>query len=243
MKKKIPIAVWKEIQPLIDEHRQLFKPLKTEKFAFHLLDLDPESDFYFQCNFQDQSGRFNIKYKPVNSSHVLEQTETQVELKALVSRVSSWANVLKEYIETPTFYDDPILQQYQDEFFKDLEIDEPDADTKPFDFTRQLYLDQYISNIKGLLTEYKESATTEQIIEINSIESDCDNLRQDITIISKNEAVKRISKIWAKGRKYGLELIKDMLKEFKKEAVSWIAKKMLENPEGLFNTIKGLLNN
>lgn len=241
MKKKIPIAVWQEIQPLIDEHRQLFKPLRTDKFAFHLLDLDPESDFYFQCNFQDSSGRFNIKYKPLNTSHVLEQTESQVELKVLVSRVSAWANVLREYLETPTFYDDPILQQYEDEFFEDFEMDELDADTIPFDFKRQLYLDKYVSDIKGLLNRYKETASDEQILEIKSIESDCDNLRQNITVISKNEAVKKLSKIWAKGRKYGLEMIKDMLKEFQKEAVSWVAKKMIENSESLFNSIKGLL--
>ena len=112
MKKKIPIAVWQEIQPLIDEHQQLFKPLKTDKFAFHLVDLDPESDFYFQCNFQDSSGKFTVKYKPVNSSYVFEQAESQIDLNVLTARISSWANVLKAYSETPTFYDDPIIQAF-----------------------------------------------------------------------------------------------------------------------------------
>jgi hypothetical protein len=242
VKKKIPITVWQKIQPLIDEHRQLFKPLKTKDFAFHLVDLDKDSDFFFECTFQDEKGNFIIKYKPVDADHVTIG-HVAVSLDTLVEKITSWADVLKSYSETPTFYDDPILRQYEDEFFKDLEIDEPDANDKPFDFARQLYLDKYISNVKELLNECKETATDEQILEIKSIESDCDNLRQDITIISKNEAVKRLSKIWAKGRKYGLELIKDMFKEFKKEAISWIAKKMIENPEGLFNTIKGLLDN
>jgi hypothetical protein len=242
VKKKIAIAVWQEIQPLIDEHRQLFKPLRTDKFAFHLLDLDPESDFFFQCEFQDHNGHFKIHYKPLNKNRIQPIDESGIELKTFVNRMTLWADVLKTYSETPTFYDDPILQQYEDEFFKDLEIDEPDADEKPFDFTRQLYLDKYISNIKGLLDKYKETATDEQIIEIESIESDCDNLRQKITIISKNGAVKYLAKIWAKSRKYSLELIKDMLKEFKKEAVSWIAKKLLENPEGIFDKIKGFLD-
>lgn len=242
MKKKIPIAVWQKIQPLIEQYKQLFTPLKTEKFAFHLIDIDKDSDFYFKCQFQDTNGKFIINYKPVNSHYVLSQEEN-VDLDTLAKRISLWADILKSYTETSTFYDDPIIQQYEDEFFKDFEIDEPDADNKPFDFTRQLYLDQYISNIKGLLNEYKEIATEEQLIEISSIESDCNNLRQEITIISKNEAVKRLSTIWAKGRKYSLELIKDMFKEFKKEAISWIAKKMFENPESLFNSIKGLLEN
>jgi hypothetical protein len=242
VKKKIPIAVWQKIQPLIEQHQQLFKPLKTDKLAFHLIDLDPESDFYFKCQFQDANGKFIITYKPVNAHHVLSQEES-VDLDTLSKRLSSWADVLKSYADTPTFYDDPILQQYEDEFFKDFAMDEPDSDTKPFDFTRQLYLDQYISNIKELLNDYKETATDEQILEIKSIESDCDNLRQDITVISKNEAVKKLSKIWAKGQKFGLDLIKDMLKEFRKETITWIAKNMLENPEGLFNKIQILLDN
>ena len=242
MKKKIPITVWQKIQPLIDEHRQLFKPLKSKDFAFHLIDLDKDSDFFFECAFQDEKGNFIIRYKPIDADRV-SIAHISVNLDTLVEKITSWADVLKTYIETPTFYDDPILQQYEDEFLKDLEIDELDADEKPFDFARQLYLDRYISNIKGLLAEYKENATQEQKIEIISIESDCDNLRQGITIISKNDAVKKLSKIWAKGRKYSLELIKDMLKEFEKEAISWIAKKMFESSEGLFNTIKGLLDN
>jgi hypothetical protein len=241
VKKKIPITVWQKIQPLIDEHRQLFKPLKTKDFAFHLVDLDKESDFFFECAFQDEKGNFVIKYKPV-SADMVSIGHTTVGLDALVEKISSWAAVLKLYVETDTFYDDPILQAYEDEFFKDLKIDEPDADTKPFDLTRQLYLDKYISTIKGLLTEYREKATDEQKLDIEDIEADCDSLRHDINIVPKNEAVKRLSVIWAKSRKYSLDLIKDILKEFRKEAVSWIAKKMIESPDGFFNTIQGLLD-
>jgi hypothetical protein len=40
-----------------------------------------------------------------------------------------------------------------------------------------------------------------------------------------------------------LDLIKEMLKEIRKEAISWIAKNVIENPAGLFNTIQGLLGN
>jgi len=241
VKKLIPFAVLDKIQPIIDQHKELLKVVKDPKFSFSFKDIDPDSAFYFNVHHSDSNGKYRIDYKPVNEESVSSHS-TAVDISGVVQLFTNWVQILDEYAKLQTIYDDPILQIYEDEFFKDLVIDEPEADTNPFDFTRQLYLDQYISNIKGLLNDYKETATDEQILEIKSIESDCDNLRQNITIISKNEAVKKLSKIWAKGRKYGLELIKDMLKEFKKEAVSWIAKKMLENPEGLFNTIKGLLD-
>ncbi len=188
----------------------------------------------------DNNGRHRIEYKPINEESV-SANSTISNINEVVQQFSSWINILNKYAKLQTIYDDPILRQYEDEFFKDLQVDEPDAFIKPFDFKRQLYLVNYISNIIGILNEYKDTATSQQILDIESIESDCENLEQSITIISKNEAVKKLAKIWAKGRKYSLELIKDLLKEFKKETVSWIAKKMLENPEGLFNTIKGLL--
>jgi hypothetical protein len=241
VKKLIPFAVLDKIQPIIDQHKDLLKVVKDPKFSFSFKDSDSDSDFYFRVHHRANTGKHQIDYKPISEESV-NQHSTEADINEVVKQFTNWVKILEKYAKLQTIYDDPILQQYEDEFFKDLEIDEPDADEKPFDFARQLYLDQYISNIKGLLNDYKERATDEQILEIKSIESDCDDLRQNITIISKNEAVKKLSKIWAKGRKYGLELIKDMLKEFKKEAVSWIAKKMLENPEGLFNTIKGLLD-
>ena len=231
-----------KIQPIIDQHKNLLKVVTDPRLSFSFKDSDTTSDFYFKVYHRANNGKHQVDYKPINEESVSPHT-TETDIEGVVKLFASWTKILDKYAKLQTIYDDPILQQYEDDFLKYLEIDEPGADVKPFDLTRQLYLNQYVSNIKGLLTEYKKNATEEQIFEIESIEMDCDNLQQSITIIPKNETVRKLAKIWAKAQKYGLDLIKDLLKDFKKEAVSWIAKKMLENPEGLFSTIEGFLVN
>jgi hypothetical protein len=244
MKKLIPFAVLNKIQPLIDEHSNLLKVVIDPNFSFWFIDADSDSDFYFKVNHRiDSNGKHKIEYKPVNQDSV-SASAIETDIAGVVQVFSAWIDILDKYAKIQTVYDtDPILQQYQDEFFNELKIDEPDADSKPFDFTAQLHLDIYLKNIKGLLTDFKKSASDEQKFAIASIELDCDHLHHDIPLISKNETLKRLSKIWAKGHKYSLDLIKEMLKEIRKEAISWIAKNVIENPAGLFNTIQGLLGN
>jgi hypothetical protein len=236
VKRKIPVAVWQKVQPLIDKNNKLFKPVRTDKYALLLEDIIEESDFYFRSGLMDSSDRFPIEYKPVSMTDIKAVTET-VNLETLAARIVQWADVLKAYEETPTFYDDPIEKQYEDEFYAEIEILEPDADTKPFNFPQQLIILKYVEIISNILLQVDDNISEDDNYQLRLIEADCRKLHDNITIIPKNEALRKLAKIWAKCRKYSIDLILQVLRELKKEGIKTLVESVFKGEVPFANLI------
>ncbi len=228
--------MWQKVQPLIDKNNKLFRPIRTDKYALYLEDIVEDSDFFFRCGLMNDSDRFSIEYKPVSMTDVKAGTET-VNLEVLAARITQWADILKAYDETPTFYDDPIEKQYEDEFFAEIEILEPDADTKPFNFPQQLIILKYVETISAILPQITDDITDDDSYQLRLIEADCKKLHDNITIISKNEALRKLSKIWAKCRKYGIDLILQVLRELKKEGIKTLVESVFKGDVPFANLI------
>jgi hypothetical protein len=219
VKKKIPVAVWKKIQPLIDQHLTLFRPLKTSEFAFHLIDLDDDSTFDFKCAFQDKNGHFKIEYEPHSIHHIHRHYES-VNLDQLTQRITNWSNILQEYVDTNTFYDDSIEKRYTEYFFDKLEIQEFSVGSNPFNIESQLFISNYIGSVKMLLDTYKtKTENSETIFELEIIEKECEKIENNIKSSSANEVLKILARIWGKAHKTSLKLVVDLLKEFRKEVL------------------------
>jgi hypothetical protein len=238
VKKKLPIAVWVKIQPLIDKHLSLFRPLKSSEYAFHLVDLDEDSEFDFKCGFQDSNGNFKIEYAPYGTHHIHRHRET-VNLETLAVRITTWANILQEYKDTSTFYDDPIEKRYEEYFFEKLEILDPIVAKEPLSIDKQLYLDTYINAVRIILEQYKADLPKHTTLyEIELIEVECERLQTNLKILPANEILKKLAKIWGKAHKFSLKLIIELLKEFKKEAIKKLSTEAINE---LFTTLAGML--
>jgi hypothetical protein len=236
VKRKIPVAVWQKLQPFINKNNKLFKPVRTDEYALLLEDIAEESDFYFRSGLMDSSNRFAIEYKPVSMTDIKAVTET-VNLETLAARISQWAGVLKAYEETPTFYDDPIEKQYEEEFYAEIEILEPDADIKPFNFPQQLIILKYVETISAILPQITDNISEDDSYQLRLIEADCKKLHESITIISKNEALRKLAKIWAKCRKYSIDLILQVLRELKKEGIKALVESVFKGEVPFANLI------
>lgn len=249
MKKKIPTTVWATIQPLLDKYQEYFTTVETDEYAFYLKDIDVKSDFYFRVSIQKSQGKFDVVFKPEGQHSVNTAVMNDVDVVTLSKLLASWVNVLKIYDETPTFYDDDTVKakrkarfqkQYQQAYYKDLSLDEEDADIAPFDSKRQLLLDAYLSDVKGLLGEAREKTNDEgKKDELQSISDDCEELQDTLVSITKNEALQRLAHIWAKIHLYGIPLLKAVMIKFSEGAIGFLGEKSVEF-SGFLDMFKGI---
>ncbi len=243
MKKTIPVAVWQKIQPILDKHKHLFDPIDSPNFALVLFDKDAfvDNSFSFECGFQDESGNFRIRYKPMNYN-LNFPSEELVNIDGLAHRLEVWLNILQAYADTPTIYDnDPFVKNYEHEFAGFFQTADEDADTSAFDMPQQLLLAQYIDKAIEKLESHKESANVRESFELDNLIEDAKSLKGILTKLTKKQTFAKLNKFWAKSRKFSIDLIKDLLTEFKKEAIKTLTEKTLKG-ELSWETIAGYLS-
>lgn len=227
MKKKITYAVWKSLEPDLNEFRAYYIPVNTGTHQISLIDSDSESDFFFRLTYEVETLTFRVEKKPASQDN-LNVLEKAVTMPVATQYLRGWLQVLKLYDELVTIYDDPTIRHYEAEFFKEFVFENPNADSKPFDKEQQMVLLDYLHTVKSLLPAYQEAADETQLHELTSIEGEIDFLAKYVHLLSEKDAVKKMAKVWARGRKFSLSLIMEMLQEIKKEGFKTIAKSFVE---------------
>lgn len=133
----------------------------------------------------------------------------------------SWIEFLNEYNNIHSIYDDPITEAYQKEFESQFELVDEEADYASFDLDKQLFIDNYLDNailkLELAIAEANRSEVEELIVDANL-------LKTKQTQLSKRQVVKRLSKFCAKARKHGLNLVKEIFVEARKELLKQLIK-------------------
>lgn len=226
MKKKNPLQILEFLEPFVGKNGVNYQSLDHESFLLRFKDKDESSDFYFNVEqYKNEQGALHllIDSKPTNKLSVISN-RVWVKGIQLNDYFSNWLNLLEGYDKVKSVFDDPIIGKYQKEFETQFEILDDDAETTSFDFDQQIYIDNYLENtIKKL--EIAKTETNDK--EISEIINEVSILRKKQTQLTKREVIKHLSTIWAKARKYGLDLIKEIFIEAKKELVKELIKKMI----------------
>ena len=76
-----------------------------------------------------------------------------------------------------------------------------DAEYTSFDLDKQLFIGSYLDNA---ILKLESAITEENKEEIEDLIADANSLKTEQTQLTKKQVIKRLSKIWAKARKYGL---------------------------------------
>lgn len=227
-KKDLPLIIVQKLAPFVGKGTDLFKvELKNNTHLMEVYDLDDNSDFHFFVKEYKNSNNHKsgiillIESKPYRSNKTAA-VEQWIEPDSIDAHFSNWLNLLKQYNDTPSFYDDPILSAYQEEYFSEFtEVIPEEEKEKPFTINQQLALDRLFEQLKLDLTTEGENRpeTTEPI---NEIKEEISNLQENIHLTGKLKVISKVSKILGKIAKLGLPFIKKFGDEAQKEFIKKI---------------------
>lgn len=216
MKKKIPLAIRQLLEQLMNEKEEkIFTPRFGEDSLFDLVDIDPNSGFFFRLEKQMISGNrsiaYVIEYKPSSVEH-LNPLRLSVNFEDLKKHLKVWYNLLEQMNQESSVFDDPLLNSYYDELEPHFKILDDDADKAPFSIPQQKMIQLFLDRAEEVI---QESNATEE--EEKDIYDSIEDLKSSLSKSTKSEATKKFRKIIAKTFKIGLEVGEKLLVEFTAE--------------------------
>lgn len=223
MKKDIPLNIHFALRPFLSKNGKLFSRVEDKSSLIKFIDIDGQSTFFFSIVKFDQQN-FLIKRSPTSVDNISISTDWY-ESNKIENVFDTWINLLETYENTPTVFDDPILDSFEKEYFADFEILEED-EYKPLENDKILLLDEYLENLSNGLEGHK---TDENKSKIEEIQSNIILLQENLTNSSRKEIALKISKIFAKIKKLGTKYLKEFITEGKKQLISKGVKFLIEN--------------
>jgi hypothetical protein len=217
MKKKVPLQVHEFMEPYLDKKGEHFQSIDANGFMLKFIDVDDESDFYFNIEEYklDREFQLLIDFKPTNKQN-LANRRTWIKAQDLQTQFSNWIKILEGYSKVRTVYDDPIIESFANEYYDEFELIDEDADKVPLNTEQILLLDNHLILIENGLEKY---ITQENALEIKRIQEGISDLKNNLTKKSKKWVFKKLSKIWGQIAKQGVPLIKEFLTEVRKEFI------------------------
>lgn len=227
-KKDLPLVILKSLEPFVKLKGDKFEIIDPKENLLTVIDKDSESTFLFTIAQykKTDSGKFQfLMNKSPKSQNDNSIQNSWVDISDLNGQFEAWVKLLREYETTNSFYDDPIVNSFREEFYSEFEIVDEDADTKPFSTKQILLLDNYLESVEKKLNEF---STEQNKSDIQDIQTDIELLRDNLTTKSKKWVVSNLSKIWAKIAKQGTKFIKEFLSDSKKEIIKQSVKGLIE---------------
>lgn len=227
-KKEIPLAILKALEGFVNLKGEKFDVVDPKSCLLKVVDKDSESEFHFSILDYKKSPngvfQFYMQRSPKNQNEPKEY-QTWVDVSSLQAQFNTWIELLQQYEATSSFFDDPILNSFSDEFYAEFEIIDEDAQTKPLNTKQILLLDEYLESVELKIDEFKNEKNSE---DIQDIKSDIIFLKENLTTKPKAWVMKKLSRIWGKMAKQGVVFIKEFLAESKKEAIKQGVKFIVE---------------
>lgn len=211
-KKEIPLTLLKIATEIVRKY-PMIDVVFGDGSIMTFKDNDPTSNFrYAMVRYKIVRGTevlYEVNFFPESSERLFEYS-TSVEPYLLLEHVTKWAEIVKSFDETPSIFDDPILKAYEEEFEKEFDIMDDDANEQPFSVKQQLYLDDYLENAIDKLENLKQNKSEDVKGKISDVQKDAQHIRMSMTNNTKREVMKKMSKFWAKCMKLGIEVIKEL---------------------------------
>jgi hypothetical protein len=164
MKKKLPLTVLESLEKFVQLNGEQFEIHAHEKFMLSLSDNDKNSDFFFNIEeCKNENGlKLLIGWKPINKDNIISK-RMWIDCKDLEIYFNNWIIVLKGYEKVNSFFDDPILNSYAEDYYSEFIIVDEDLETIPFKPQQILMLDAHLETIEDNIEKYKTEVNNEQI--------------------------------------------------------------------------------
>lgn len=226
MKKKLPLKVLKILEKFVTLQGNSFSIIEPDSFLLKVIDSDPNSDFYFNVEkYKSEKGlKLLISRKPVNDS-TTDGDQVWIGIENLGEVFDKWLALLNEYERVKSFFDDPILNSFFEDYYSEFELLEDDVEIKPFSPKQILLLDEHLDYIESRIENHQTDANKERI---QTIKKDIIELRDNLTTKPKAWVLKKFSMIFAKLTKEGTKFMKEFISEAKKEVIKQGIKAIIE---------------
>jgi len=227
-KKEIPLVVLKALEPYVNLKGEKFEILDPKDHLLKAIDKDLSSNFHFTIEkYQKAQNRSFLLWITQSPKNEQDNRDYQycVEISGLSVKFEAWLELLAGFDAVNSFFDDPIIKSFQEEYYAEFEIIDDDAETRPFETKKILLLDEYLEDADNKLTEFRNE---QNAIYVDDIQLDIILLRESLTTRSKKWVVTRFSYICAKIAKQGTKFIKELLSEAKKEGLKQGIKALIE---------------
>lgn len=246
MKKLIPIELLKMIDPLIEKAQKsgLAKMIIHDSLLVRFIDADEydKSDFYFNISKASPENKFTVYYKPFHAANNSQTQTHPIEIKEITSYLEAWLSILEEYRNHSSIYDNPDRHR-ENQFYKEARIEEEDANRVGFSYDKLLLLDQYFEDTSNYLLKIRDTYSEVKRKEIDEIIIDISDLREETPSLTKNEVIKRLSKLFTKSVKVGMSVLKAVYGKFKEKIVDKISETSVEmiadKANDIINAISG----
>lgn len=223
-KRDIPLVVLEVLERYSEKVSTLFQISDSSDALLKFEDNHPYPKFYFE--FKSFDAKNNKQYLILNFKPRSKNDPTGYKVTTEVTQVEgffkNWTSYLEGYNEIKIF-DDPILKQYEDEIYSEFEVIDEDADDVSYDLKTQLWIDQYLDGVLLKLESYKKD---EPIVE--QLKEEVHQLKSNQTKLTKKKIAQSLARIYAKARKIGIPLLKEIYVEAKKELIKQLISGKIE---------------
>ena len=227
-KKKYPLAILKSLEEFVDLKGEKFIVKNSDNYLIEIVDIDENSNFSFLIKDykQNQDGRYQVllERNPYDENNTSKQT-SWISVKDLKVYFNLWLKMLEQYENVKSFFDDPILKFYQEEYLQEFEINNEEAFCKPLTSKQILLIDDHLNNIVFKIDDYRDENNGNKI---DDVKNEISILRENITINSKIWVLKSLTRIWAKLNKLGPKFMREFLSETNKEIVKQGVKALID---------------
>ena len=226
-KKDLPLTILKSLEEFVTLKGEKFEVVNPDNHLLKVIDIDNDSSFSFVIEkYQKQNNVFQLLMsRNPRSEHDNGIYQAWIKIDQLKPQFQAWVNLLDQFQSVDSFFDDPIIDSFKEEYYAEFEIIDEDADKKPLNTKQILLLDSHLEFIEEKIDSYKNENNEETISEIKS---DVIQLRGQLTSKSKKWVINRLSIIWAKLSKQGTKFIKDFVNQTKTEGIKQGAKALIE---------------
>ncbi len=225
--KKFPLKLALDIESAIKflrncarENDDTIEIIEHDSAIIYLEDLTI-NEFYFYVHSPTLSNDKTVcilEYNPKDESSD-KPFSSVIKFDNLENYFNRWIEMLKVYNNIKFTEDDRFQQFYEDEIFADFEILDDDADIHPFNDSQQKILYSFLTGIAGYLEAQKfDDDVANEIIE-ETIE-----LRDNIPNLTKKNVAKKLSRLFAKIKRFKLVTFNEVYDVAKKEVIKYLLK-------------------
>lgn len=217
MKGKVPLALLEELDPSKNAALRHVNAIDEQGTILTLQGKGHTSQFYFKV-LSSQNRKVNtggtlpyytIEYRPRTKGDT-DLYQRILPLEDVLKALSKWLEIIEGYFNTKTILDDALLESYADQFYSQFEGIDDTTGQAGLSLEHQIKLNDYLTFVRGKVAALKEGRSAEDVAKLEEIEADAEALQTNMTKENKGAIARRLSRLWAKAQRVGLDVIKEI---------------------------------